>query len=108
MRIPWLDISEVKTFSARFVEDLCRIRSSGMARGDKPAQIAKRIDKLLEDAAAFERTRKLNFYKKAQLVSLVRDGLEQRSIPSEEIHSVSQRLLAMRLVLAPGAGKADV
>ncbi len=108
MRIPWFNLSEVKVFAASFVNDFCRIRSGGAARGDKPAQIAKRIDKLLEDAAIFERTHKLNFYKKAQFVSLVRGGLEGRSIPPEDIHSISQRLLTTRLVLVPGAGKADV
>lgn len=108
MKIAWLDLTEVKTFAASFVENFCRIRAGGMARGDKAVQIAKRFDKLLEDAAAFERARKLNFYKKAQLVSLVRSGLSERSIPADEIESVSQRLLGAPLVRVPGAGKTDI
>ncbi len=106
--IPWFDLTEVKVFAARFVEDLCRIRSSGAARGDKPAQIAKRIDKLMQDAVTFERTHKLNFYKKAQLVSLVRSGLSERAIPTDEIESVSRHLLGTPLATVAGAGKADV
>lgn len=108
MRIPWFDLSEVKIFAASFVEDFCRIRSSGTARGDKPAQIAKRIDRLLQDAAAFERARKLNFYKKAQLVSLVREGLSVRSVSADEIESVGRRLLSGPLAPVPSYGKTDV
>lgn len=108
MRIAWLDLSEVKSFAESFVDHFCRIRAGGMARGDKPAKIAKRLDKLLEEAAVFERTRKLNFYKKAQLVSQVRSGLSERSIPAEEVESVGQRLLGMPLAPLPDSRKTDV
>lgn len=97
MRIPWLDLSEVRAFATHFVEDLCRARSGGIARGDKPEQIAKRFEKLLEKAALFEREHRLNFYKKAQLVAQVRRGLSDKAWQPADVEFIAQRLIVDRL-----------
>jgi hypothetical protein len=97
VRISWFDISEVKAFTASLVEDLARTQSGGVTRGDKPAQVARRIDKLLENAADFERGKRLNIYKKAQLLSHVRRGLAGKAWSSADIESIIQRLVMSRL-----------
>jgi hypothetical protein len=97
MKISWLDISEVKAYSETLVEDLNRAQSSGIARGDKYAQLAKRVDRLLDGAITFEREKQLNIYKKAQLITMVKQGLEGKGWSREAIATVANRLTTHRL-----------
>jgi hypothetical protein len=97
MKIPWFDLSEVRTFAEGLVADLSRVRSGGVARADKTGSIAKRMERLIDQAAVFEREHRLNFYKKAQMISIVRSGLSAENWPAEDVEKIIQRLLTSPL-----------
>ncbi|MES2682622.1 MAG: hypothetical protein V4650_03815 [Pseudomonadota bacterium] len=97
MQLPWFNLTEVTAHAHALVEDLHRVRAGGVARGDKVGQIAKRLEKLLDDSAAFELKHKLNTYKKAKLLTLVREGLTAREWAAADIDPVISRLLTNRL-----------
>ncbi|MES2883689.1 MAG: hypothetical protein V4709_02715 [Pseudomonadota bacterium] len=97
MALPWFDLTEVRAFSRRLVEDLHRVKAGGTVRGDKMAQTGKRIDKLLEEAAQFENTHRLNFYKKARLLADVRQGLTDKGWVAADTEAIINQLLTNRL-----------
>lgn len=97
MTLAWLDLTEVKKHAAKLVEDLHRIKTGGAARGDKLAVVGKRIDKALEDAAQFELSQSLNIYKKAQLLSSVREGLAGKKWEPADIEAIVHQMLTFRL-----------
>lgn len=97
MPLPWFNLTEVTAHAQTLVEDLHRVRAGGVARGDKVGQIAKRLEKLLDDSAAFELKQQLNAYKKAKLLTLVREGLAAREWATADIDPVISRLLTNRL-----------
>ena len=91
------DLSKVKNFTAELVDDLHRIKANGIARRDKPAQINKRFEKTINAAIEFEQEQKLNVYKKAQFLILVRSGLASKAWSKDDIERVVQQLLTRRL-----------
>lgn len=97
MALPWFDLTEVKAQAAKLVEDLHRIKAGGAARGDKLAQTSKRMEKSLEDAAQFEQSHRLNIYKKAQFLTLVREGLTSKNWVAVDTEAIVNRLLTHRL-----------
>ena len=97
MTLAWLDLTEVKEHAAKLVEELHRIKAGGTARGDKMVQIGKRMEKVLGDAAQFEHSRKLNFYKKAQLLTAVRAGLAAKDWATADTEAIITQLLTHRL-----------
>ncbi len=101
MPFPWFDLTDVKGHAAQLVEDLHRLKTGGTARGDKMAQTGKRIEKVLEAAAHFEQTHKLNIYKKAKLISLVREELVARQWDAADIDAINDQLLTSRLRKRP-------
>jgi hypothetical protein len=79
------------------VEDLHRLKSGGTVRGDKTAQVGKRMDRVLDAAARFEDTENLNIYKKAKLLALVREGLNAKGWDAADIDAINNQLLTSRL-----------
>ena len=101
MALSWFDLTEVRTYALDLVEDLNRVKVGGTARGDKMAQTGKRIEKLLEQAADFEQTNRLNFYKKAKLLADVREGLGNKGWVAADTEAIINQLLTNRLRKAP-------
>lgn len=97
MLISWLDTREVTRFVGPFIEELHRIKSGGAARGDKIQQVGRRIDKLLDSAASFERAQRLNVYQKARLLTAVREGLASKHWSQADTEAIVQQLLLVRL-----------
>lgn len=97
MAFSWFDLTEVRAHAAGLVEDLHRVKAGGTARGDKMAQTGKRIEKLLEQAADFEREKRLNFYKKARLLADVREGLTGKGWVAADTEAIINQLLTNRL-----------
>lgn len=97
MALPWFDLTEVRDRATKLVEDLHRLKSSGAARGDKTTQVGRRMDRVLDEAARFESTEKLNIYKKAKLIALVRDGLAAKGWDAADIDAINDQLLTSRL-----------
>lgn len=98
------DLTQVNKFTVEFVHDLNRVRVNGIARRDKPPQIQKRIDKLIERAADFDKEHRLNVYKKAQLLSQIREGLDAEGWAKEDVELVVRRLMTLRLKPSEGSG----
>ena len=97
MALSWFDLTEVRTYALDLVEDLNRVKVGGTARGDKMAQTGRRIEKLLEQAADFEQTNRLNFYKKAKLLADVREGLGNKGWVAADTEAIINQLLTNRL-----------
>ena len=97
MALSWFDLTEVRTYALDLVEDLNRVKAGGTARGDKMAQTGRRIEKLLEQAADFEQTNRLNFYKKAKLLADVREGLGNKGWVAADTEAIINQLLTNRL-----------
>jgi len=89
----WLDTKEVDVFAASIVEEYARLRKSVVVRHDTADKRTQKFDKLTAKVKAFVRERKLNFYKKAKLLSRLRDGLKKHSVPENEISAFLNSLL---------------
>ncbi len=101
MALSWFDLTEVRAYAIALVEDLHRVKAGGSARGDKMAQTGKRMEKLLEQASAFENAQRLNFYKKARLLADVREGLTSKGWVAADTEAIINQLLTNRLRKAP-------
>lgn len=97
MRIPWLDLTDVRQFVTEMVADLDVARSKSIARGDKGNRIDTRVERILGRAAAFESEHSLNIYRKAKMVSLLRAGLQERRWPTAHVDDIVNRVLLQRL-----------
>jgi hypothetical protein len=89
----WFDTKEVDAFAASVVEEYARLRKSVVVRHDTADKRALKFDKVAAKVKAFVQGRKLNFYKKAKLLSRLRDGLSKQSVPDEEITAFLNSLL---------------
>lgn len=97
------DLTHVNKFAKELVEELNRVKVNGIARDDKPQQIQKRIDRLIERAAHFEREHELNVYKRAQLLSQVRKGLDAERWNQNDVEALVRQLMTHRLKQSAGS-----
>jgi len=89
----WFDTKEVDAFAASIVDEYARLRKSVVVRHDTADKRTLKFDKLTLKVKAFVRDRKLNVYKKAKLLSRLRDGLSKQSVPQDEVSDFLNSLL---------------
>jgi hypothetical protein len=89
----WFDTKEVDAFAASVVDEYARLRRSVVVRHDTADKRTQKFDKLTAKVKAFVRERRLNFYKKARLLSRLRDGLSKQDVPEAEVSAFLNSLL---------------
>lgn len=93
----WFDTSEVKQFAHSIAAQYDRSRKSSALRMDDASKRLKKFDKLVAEVREFERSKKLNIYKKAKLAKEIGNGLREQGIPEPEISVFVDSLLVADL-----------
>ena len=91
--IGWFDTTEVNAFAASITDEYARLRKSVVVRHDTADKRTQKFDKLSAKVKAFIREKKLNFYKKAKLLSQLRNGLRKQDVPEPEVSAFLNSLL---------------
>lgn len=89
----WFDTKNVDAFAASIVDEYARLRKSVVVRHDTPEKRVQKFEKLTAKVKAFVRDEKLNVYKKAKLLSRLRDGLSKQNVPAEDVSAFLNSLL---------------
>ncbi|HJT99085.1 MAG TPA: hypothetical protein VJ696_12290 [Rhodanobacteraceae bacterium] len=93
MALGWFDTTEVTEFAQSIADEYGRLRKSVALRMDDAGKRTQKFDKLARKIDEFNKSRKLNFYKKAKLVNEIRFGLRARDVPEPEIAAFVNSLL---------------
>lgn len=89
----WFHTDEVTRYAVAVAMKYGRLRKSSAIRLDDAPKRAKKVDRLVQEVKKFKREKKLNFYKKAVMVSGIRQGLRNQGIPEPEVSAFVDALL---------------
>lgn len=89
----WFDTKKVDAFASSIVDEYVRLRKSVVVRHDTAEKRVRKFERLTAKVKVFVRDEKLNFYKKAKLLSRLRDGLSKQNIPDDDISAFLNSLL---------------
>lgn len=91
--IRWFDTTEVVQFAAVVAADYARLKKSTAVRMDDADKQVRKFEKLARRVEEFSRERRLNVYKKARMLSDLKDGLRTRGIGEDEVSAFVNSLL---------------
>ncbi len=89
----WFDTSEGSLFAEQIAGDYDKLRRSVVVRGDDAVKQAKKFGKLRQRVQEFQLEHKLNFYRKAKMLSDIKAGMNRRGIEEDEISEFLRSLL---------------
>jgi len=84
MAMTWFDTKELKAFAQEIARDYLKLSKSVQVRHDSAAKRVERFARLKARADEFYRTKQLNVFKRARLISELRTQLESVGVPDEE------------------------
>ena len=95
MALSWFDITEAASLAAELAEHYCLRRDATQQRNPKKlARLTRSQDDLTRRVQLFNRTHRFNFYKRAQLLMQLKQGLSARGVPEAEAAGVMDEYLA--------------
>ena len=97
MLLDWFDTSEVTQFARGVAAQYERSRKSSALRGDDASKRVKKFEKLAAEVRQFDRSKRLNIYKKAKLAKEIGNRLREQDIPEAEISAFVDSLLVADL-----------
>ncbi|MGH8040531.1 MAG: hypothetical protein ACREPN_00625 [Rudaea sp.] len=81
----FLDTTHARAFAATIVTDYDRLRRSAAMRGDSAEKWRLKREKLVQRFDQYCREHKPNFYKKAKMIQVIQNGLEEKGIAAGDI-----------------------
>lgn len=89
----WLDTKEVTEFADAVCKEYARLRKSVEVRMDDAAKRVRKFEKLTQKVIDYNRTQRLNFYKKAKMINEIKFGLKAQNVPEDEISAFVDSLV---------------
>ena len=87
MVLSFFRTTEVLQFAESVVSEYDRLLRSTAVRHDSPEKRQQKMEKLRQKVHAYSNGHKLNFYKKSKMLFAIKQGLEGKSIPEEEVNA---------------------
>jgi hypothetical protein len=91
--IRWLDTTEVTQFADTICKEYGRLRKSVEVRMDDATKRVRKFEKLAQKVDDYNRSQRLNFYKKAKMINEIKFGLKGQNVPEDEISAFVDSLV---------------
>ncbi len=85
MMLRWFDVKDVTLFAQEIAAEYGRLRKSTALRMDDASKRKKKSGRLAQKVGEYHRANRWNFYKKARMISEIRDGVAAVGVPAAEI-----------------------
>lgn len=89
--------AEVSEFADSVASEYDRLRRSSAVRRDSPERQSQKFEKLSQKVDSYCRDHRLNFYKKARMIYVIKQGLEEKGVSEPDITAFINNVLAKGL-----------
>jgi hypothetical protein len=97
MALSFFRTTEVLQFAETVVSEYDRLSRSTAVRHDSPEKRQLKMEKLRQKVHAYSSEHKLNFYKKSKMLFAIKQGMEAKSVPEQDVNAFLSSVLAKGL-----------